>query len=67
MTCMVLYVARQFVFRERIVHLEGKPHFHLHYADLGDSMSIIQVMNKVRPTKYTTWRSKSCAGKFRFP
>ena len=36
-------------FRERIVHLEGKPHFHLHYADLGDSMSIIQVMNKVRP------------------
>lgn len=38
-------------FRERIVHLEGKPHFHLHYADLGDSMSIIQVMNKVRPTE----------------
>ena len=36
-------------FRERIAHLEGKPHFHLHYADLGDSMSIIQVMNKVRP------------------
>ena len=21
-------------FRERIAHLEGKPHFHLHYADL---------------------------------
>lgn len=36
-------------FRERIAHLEGKPHFHLHYADLGDSMSIIQVLNKVRP------------------
>lgn len=36
-------------YRERIAHLEGKPHFHLHYADLGDSMSIIQVMNKVRP------------------
>ena len=36
-------------YRERIVHLEGKPHFHLHYADLGDSMSIVQVMNKVRP------------------
>ena len=36
-------------FRERIVHLEGNPHFHLHYADLGDSMSIIQVLNKVRP------------------
>lgn len=36
-------------FRERIAHLEGKPHFHLHYADLGDSMSIIQVLNKVKP------------------
>ena len=38
-------------FRERIMHLEGAPHFHLHYADLGDSMSIIQVLNKVRPTE----------------
>ena len=36
-------------FRERIAHLEGDTHFHLHYADLGDSMSIIQVLNKVRP------------------
>ena len=36
-------------FRERIAHLEGKLHFHLHYADLGDSMSIIQVVSKVRP------------------
>ena len=36
-------------YRERIAHLEGRPHFHLHYADLGDSMSIIQVLNKVKP------------------
>ena len=36
-------------FRERIAHLEGKPHFHLHYADLGDSMSILGVVGKVRP------------------
>ena len=36
-------------FRERIAHLEGHPNFHLHYADLSDSMSIIQVLNKVRP------------------
>lgn len=36
-------------FRERIAHLEGKPHFHLHYADLGDSMSIVKVVDKVRP------------------
>lgn len=38
-------------YRERIAHLEGLPHFHLHYADLGDSMSILQVVNKVRPTE----------------
>ena len=38
-------------YRERIAHLEGTPNFHLHYADLGDSMSIIQVMNKVKPTE----------------
>ena len=38
-------------FRERIAHLEGRPHFHLHYADLGDSMSILQVVSKVRPTE----------------
>lgn len=36
-------------YRERIAHLEGKPHFHLHYADLGNSMSIIQVVSTVRP------------------
>ena len=36
-------------FRERIAHLEGRPHFHLHYADLSDSMSLIQVVGKVRP------------------
>ena len=36
-------------FRERIAHLEGNPHFHLHYADLGDSLSLIQVISKVRP------------------
>lgn len=38
-------------FRERIAHLEGQPHFHLHYADMGDSMSLIQVVSKVRPTE----------------
>ena len=36
-------------FRERIAHLEGKPHFHLHYADLGDSMSVLGVIGKVQP------------------
>lgn len=36
-------------FRERIAHLEGVPNFHLHYADLSDSISLIQVVGKVRP------------------
>lgn len=36
-------------YRERIAHLEGQPHFHLHYADLGDSMSIVKVVGCVRP------------------
>ena len=38
-------------YRERIAHLEGTPHFHLHYADLGDSMSILGVIGKVRPSE----------------
>ena len=36
-------------YRERIAHLEGREHFHLHYGDLGDSMSILGVVSKVRP------------------
>lgn len=38
-------------FRERIAHLEGCERFHLHYADLSDSMSILQVVQMVRPTE----------------
>ena len=36
-------------YRERIAHLEGTPHFHLHYGDLSDSMSILSVVSTVRP------------------
>ena len=38
-------------FRPRIAHLEGQEGFHLHYADLGDSMSILGVVGKIRPTE----------------
>ena len=38
-------------FRERIAHLEGLPHFHFHYADLGDSMSILGVIGRTHPTE----------------
>ena len=36
-------------FRERISHLEGKPHFHLHYADMSDSMSLVKLVGLVQP------------------
>ena len=36
-------------YRERIAHLEGLPHFHLHYGHMGDSMSLLQIIGKVRP------------------
>jgi len=36
-------------YRERIAHLEGHERFHLHYADMGDSMSIVKVLGTVRP------------------
>ncbi len=36
-------------YRERIAHLEGHANFHLHFGDIGDSLSIVQVIGKVRP------------------
>ena len=36
-------------YRERIVHLEPHNHFHLHYGDLSDSLSLVDVIGNVRP------------------
>ena len=36
-------------YRERIAHLEGHPRFHLHYGDLGDSISLVKIVAEVRP------------------
>ena len=36
-------------YRERIAHLEGTPHFHLHYGDMSDSMGLVKVVGEVRP------------------
>lgn len=38
-------------YRERIAHLEGHPQFHLHYADMGDSMSMVKVVGAVMPSE----------------
>ncbi len=38
-------------YRERIAHLEGAANFHLHYADMGDSMSLVKLVGKVQPTE----------------
>jgi len=48
-------------YRERIAHLEGTPHFHLHYADMGDSMSLVKLVDQVRPTEI--WQHRAT---FRF-
>lgn len=36
-------------YRERIAHLEEKSKFHLHYGDLTDSMSLLNVIGSIRP------------------
>lgn len=35
--------------RERIEHLRNAPCFHLHYGDMTDSMSLLKIIQKVRP------------------
>lgn len=36
-------------YRERIAHLEGNENFHLHFGDMGDSMSLLNVISMIRP------------------
>lgn len=36
-------------FRTRIAHLEGHENFHLHYGDLGDTISLVKVIGAVKP------------------
>lgn len=36
-------------YRERIDHIEKNPHFYLHYGDLTDSLSLVKIINAVRP------------------
>ena len=36
-------------YRERIAHLEGKSNFYLRYGDLGDSISLVKIINEIKP------------------
>ncbi len=36
-------------YRERTAHLENRSDFHLHYGDLADSLSMVQIVGRVRP------------------
>ncbi|NBH72684.1 GDP-mannose 4,6-dehydratase [Clostridiaceae bacterium] len=36
-------------YRERIAHMEKEQNFHLHYADMGDSLSLVKVIAAVNP------------------
>ncbi len=36
-------------FRNRIAHLEGHEHFHLHYGDMSDSMSLVALISAIKP------------------
>lgn len=35
--------------KERIEHLEGDPHFHIHYGDMTDSISLVKIVSEVKP------------------
>ena len=38
-------------YRERIAHLEDVPRFYLHYGDLGDGKSLVNIIGSVRPNE----------------
>lgn len=35
--------------KERIEHLESNPHFHIHYGDMTDSISLVKIVTAVKP------------------
>lgn len=35
--------------KERINHLYGNPNFHIHYGDMTDSLSLVRIIQKIKP------------------
>lgn len=48
--------------RPRIDHLEGIKDFHLHYGDMGDSISIIKIVSSVLPDEIYNLAAQSHVG-----
>jgi GDPmannose 4,6-dehydratase len=48
--------------RGRIEHLIGNPNLHLHYGDLGDSSSLLRILNLVKPTEVYHLAAQSHVG-----
>ena len=48
--------------RERIDHIEGNPHFHLHYGDLSDSISIVKIISACKPDEIYNLAAQSHVG-----
>lgn len=38
-------------YRERVAHLEGTSNFHLRFGDLGDSISLVKLIDEVKPNE----------------
>ena len=43
------YEVHGIIRRSSVDYREGTPHFHLHYADMSDSMSLVKLVGKVQP------------------
>ena len=49
-------------YHERIDHLEGLEHFHLHYGDLSDSLSLVKIVAAVKPDEIYNLAAQSHVG-----
>ena len=48
--------------RERIDHLNDNPHFHIHYGDLADSLSLVKIIGSVKPDEIYNLAAQSHVG-----